>query len=66
MSSARKLDDERLKVAIKATHERRRGTYGPENGISYVATVQGWLYMAGIKDLWNKEIVGDTYRDESL
>ena len=26
--------------------------------IAYVGTEQGWLYMAGIKDLWNKEIVG--------
>jgi len=123
--SARKLEDERLKVAIKAAHERGRGTYGPEKiqdeladvekmeaginrikrlrrelkirckqvkkykattnsnhnlpvalnlldqnfevpgpnqvwvaDITYVATEQGWLYMAGIKDLWNKEIVG--------
>jgi len=28
--SARKQEDERLKVAIKAAHERGRGTYGPE------------------------------------
>jgi len=28
--SARKLEDERLKVAIKAAHERGRGTYGPK------------------------------------
>ena len=28
--SERKLEDERLKVAIKAAHERVRGTYGPE------------------------------------
>lgn len=28
--SVRKLEDERLKVAIKAAHERGRGTYGPE------------------------------------
>jgi putative transposase len=28
--SARKREDERLKVAIKAAHERGRGTYGPE------------------------------------
>jgi len=26
--------------------------------ITYVATDEGWLYLAGIKDLWNKEIVG--------
>jgi transposase InsO family protein len=123
--SARKVEDERLKVAIKAAHERGRGTYGPEKiqselaevermnagisrikrlrrelkircrqvrkykattdskhnlpvapnllnqkfavsgpgqvwvaDISYVATEQGWLYLAGIKDLWNREIVG--------
>ena len=123
--SARKLEDERLKVAIKAAHVRGRGTYGPEKikeelaeveqmeaginrikrlrrelkirckqvkkykattdskhtlpvapnllnqnfavsgpgqvwvaDISYVETEQGWLYLAGIKDLWNKEIVG--------
>ena len=28
--STRKLEDERLKVAIKAAHERGRGTYGPK------------------------------------
>ena len=123
--SARRLEDERLKVAIKAAHERGRGTYGPEKiqeelaevekmqiginrikrlrrqlkirckqrkkykattdskhnmpvapnlldqnfwvsgpnqvwvaDITYVATKQGWLYLAGIKDLWNREIVG--------
>jgi putative transposase len=28
--SARKQEDERLKVAIKAAHGRGRGTYGPE------------------------------------
>lgn len=120
--SARKLEEERLKVAIKAAHERGRGTYGPEKiqdelaevekmaaglnrikrlrcqmnlrckqvkkykattdsnhnlpvapnllnqdfavagpnqawvaDITYVATEEGWLYLAGIKD---KEIVG--------
>ena len=26
--------------------------------ITYIATEQGWLYLAGIKDLWNREIVG--------
>lgn len=123
--SARKLEDERLKVAIKAAHQRGRGTYGPEKiqseladvekmeaglnrikrlrrelnirckqvkkfkattdskhnhpvapnllrqdftvpkanqawvaDITYVATEEGWLYLAGIKDLWNREIVG--------
>jgi putative transposase len=123
--SARRLEDKRLKVAIKAAHERGRGTYGPEKiqeelaevekiqvginrikrlrrqlkirckqrkkykattdskhnmpvapnlldqnfwvsgpnqvwvaDITYVATKQGWLYLAGIKDLWNREIVG--------
>ena len=124
-SSSRWLEDERLKVAIRAAHERGRGTYGPEKiqeelaevenikaginrikrlrralkirckqvrkfkattdskhnlpvapnlldqnftvsgpdqvwvaDITYVDTEQGWLYLAGIKDLWNKEIVG--------
>jgi ACT domain-containing protein len=28
--SARKLEEERIKVAIKAAHERGRGTYGPD------------------------------------
>ena len=123
--SVRKLEDERLKVAIRAAHERGRGTYGPEKiqeeladvekmeaglnrikrlrremkirckqvkkfkattdskhnhpvapnllnqdfevpepnqawvaDISYVATDEGWLYLAGIKDLWNREVVG--------
>ena len=28
--SARKQEDDRLKVSIKAAHERGRGTYGPE------------------------------------
>jgi len=123
--SARTLETERIKVAIKAAHERGRGTYGPEKiqeelrdveqmevglnrikylrrqmkvrckqvkkykattdsnhnlpvapnrlnqkfdvagpnlawvaDITYVATDEGWLYLAGIKDLWNREIVG--------
>lgn len=123
--SARKLEDERIKVAIRAAHERGRGTYGPEKiqdelaeveqmlvglnrikrlrrqmeirckqvkkykattdsnhklpvapnllgqtfavsgpnkawvaDITYVSTDEGWLYLAGIKDLWNREIVG--------
>jgi putative transposase len=123
--SARRTEDERFKVAIKAAHERGRGTYGPEKiqedladvekievginrikrlrrelkirckqrkkykattnskhsmpvapnlldqnfwvsgpnqvwvaDITYVATDEGWLYLAGIKDLWNREIVG--------
>lgn len=123
--SARKLEDERIKVAIKAAHERGRQTYGPEKiqdelrdveqmevglsrikrlrrqmkirckqvkkykattdsnhklpvapnllnrefavsgpnkawvaDITYIPTDEGWLYLAGIKDLWNCEIVG--------
>lgn len=123
--SARKQEDERIKIAIKAAHERGRGTYGPEKiqeelaevdqikvginrikrlrrelnirckqtkkykattdskhnlpvapnllnqdftvsgpnqvwvaDITYIATEEGWLYLAGIKDIWNKEIVG--------
>ena len=123
--SVRKLEDELLKIAIKAAHERGRGTYGPEKiqdelaeveqikvglnrikrlrrelnirckqtkkykattdskhnlpvapnlleqdftvsgpnqtwvtDITHIATEEGWLYLAGIKDLWNKEIVG--------
>jgi putative transposase len=123
--SARKQEDEHLKVAIRAAHERGRGTYGSEKiqdeladvekievginrikrlrrqmnirckqvkkykattdsnhtlpvapnlldqvfamsgpnqawvaDITYVATEEGWLYLAAIKDLWNKEIVG--------
>jgi len=27
-------------------------------GISYIDTDEGWLYLAGIKDLFNKEIIG--------
>jgi putative transposase len=123
--SARRQEEERIKVAIKAAHERGRGTYGPEKiqgelldveqmevglnrikrlrrqmkirckqvkkykattdsnhnlpvapnlldqnfavsgpnkawvaDITYVKTAEGWLYLAGIKDLWNREIVG--------
>lgn len=123
--SPRRLEDERLKVAIRAAHARGRGTYGPEKiqeelaevenmkaginrikrlrralkircrqvrkfkattdskhslpvapnllnqnfavsrpdqawvaDITYIPTEQGWLYLAGIKDLWNKEFVG--------
>jgi putative transposase len=123
--SARNQEEERIKVAIKAAHERGRGTYGPEKiqdelldveqmevglnrikrlrrqmkirckqvkkykattdsshnlpvapnlldqdfavsgpnkawvaDITYVATEEGWLYLAAIKDLWNREIVG--------
>lgn len=123
--STRKLEDERIKIAIKAAHERGRGTYGPDKiqdelveveqiavginrikrlrrqmkirckqvkkykattdsnhnlpvapnlleqnfavsgpnkawvaDITYVATEEGWLYLAAIKDLWNREIVG--------
>jgi putative transposase len=26
--------------------------------ITYVATEEGWIYLAGIKDLWKKEIIG--------
>jgi transposase InsO family protein len=122
--SARKLEDERLKIAIKAAHKRGRGTYGPEKiqeelaevekievginrikrlrrvmnirckqvkkykattdsnhklpvapnllnqdfavpgpnlawvaDLSYIATEEGWLYLAAIKDLWNREMV---------
>jgi putative transposase len=123
--SVRKREDERLKVAIRAAHERGRGTCGPEKiqdelldvekvevglsrikrlrrqmdlrckqvkkykattdsnhklpvapnllnqdfavsgpnrawvaDITHVATDEGWLYLAAIKDLWNREIVG--------
>lgn len=123
--SARKMEEERIKIAIRAAHERGRGIYGPDKiqdelaefegmqvginrikrlrremnirckqskkykattdskhnlpvapnllnqnftvsgpdqvwvaDISYIATEEGWLYLAGIKDLWNKEIVG--------
>lgn len=38
--SARKLEDERPKVAIKATHERGRGTYGPEKIQKELAEVE--------------------------
>ncbi|BCA79007.1 transposase [Desulfuromonas sp. AOP6] len=30
--------------------------------ITYVATEEGWLYLAAIKDLWNREIVGYAMR----
>lgn len=123
--STRKLEDERISVAIKAAHERGRGTYGPDKiqdelaevdglsvglnrikrlrrthglrckqkkkfkattnsrhkmpvapnlldqdfevatpgqvwvaDITYVPTYEGWLYLAAIKDLCTKEIVG--------
>jgi putative transposase len=123
--SARKREDDRISIALKAAHARSRGTYGPEkmqtellavdgldvglnrikrlrrkNGlrcvqkkkfkattdskhkmpvapnlleqdfdvatpgqvwvadISYIPTDEGWLYLAGIKDLCTKEIVG--------
>lgn len=123
--STRKLEDERIKIAIKAAHERGRGTYGPDKiqdelakveqmdvginrikqlrcqmkirckqvkkykattdsnhnlpvapnlldqnfavsgpnkawvaDITYVSTEEGWLYLAAINDLWNREIVG--------
>ncbi len=123
--SARKQEDERLKPAIKAAHERGRGTYGAEKiqkelseadgiavglhrikrlrrqlglkcrqkrkfkattdsshnlpvapnlleqnfdiavlntawvaDITYIATDEGWLYLAAIKDLCTCEIVG--------
>jgi transposase InsO family protein len=26
--------------------------------ITYIPAGEGWLYLAGIKDLWNREIVG--------
>jgi putative transposase len=123
--SLRKLEEERIVAAIKAAHERGRGTYGPEKiqteilavdglevglnrikclrrkhgirckqkrkfkattdsrhkmpvapnllsqkfevlkpnqvwvaDITYIPTDEGWLYLAGIKDLCTKEIVG--------
>jgi len=123
--SLRKLEEERIVKAIKAAHERGRGTYGPEKiqteilavdglevglnrikrlrrkhgirckqrrkfkattdsrhkmpvapnllrqkfevfkpnqvwvaDITYIPTDEGWLYLAGIKDLCTKEIVG--------
>ena len=123
--SLRKLEEERIVAAIKAAHERGRGTYGPEKiqteilavdglevglnlikrlrrkhgirckqkrkfkattdsrhkmpvalnllsqkfevlkpnqvwvaDITYIPTDEGWLYLAGIKDLRTKEIVG--------
>lgn len=123
--SARKQEDERIVVAIKAAHERGRSIYGPDKiqtelfevdgldvglnrikrlrrqhgirckqkrkfkattdskhrmpvapnllgqnfavsqpnqvwvaDITYIPTDEGWLYLAGIKDLCTKEIVG--------
>lgn len=123
--STRELEDSRIVVAIKAAHERSRGTYGPDKiqselvavdglsvglnrikrlrrkhglrckqkrkfkattnskhkmpvapnlldqnfniatpgtvwvaDITYIPTDEGWLYLAGIKDLCTKEIVG--------
>jgi len=38
--SARKLEDEWLKVAIKAAHKRGRGTYGPEKIQDELAEVE--------------------------
>jgi putative transposase len=38
--SPRRLEDERLKVAIRATHERGRGTYGPEKIQEELAEVE--------------------------
>ena len=42
--------------------EQAFGVSGPNKAwvadITYVATDEGWLYLAGIKDLWNREIVG--------
>ena len=38
--SARKQEDERFKVAIRAAHERGRGTYGPEKIQDELADVE--------------------------
>jgi len=38
--SSRRLEDERLKVAIRAAHERGRGTYGPEKIQEELAEVE--------------------------
>lgn len=124
LPSQRALDDERLKVAIKAAHQQTRETYGPlrlqpelrsqgfdagrdrivrlrrelglrckqkrkfkattnskhtypvapnllgqifapirpneawVSDITYVSTDEGWLYLAGIKDVFTCEMVG--------
>jgi putative transposase len=39
--TARKLEDERITVAIKAAHDRSRGTYGPERIQTELAAVDG-------------------------
>jgi len=40
--SARKLEEERIKVAIKAAHERGRGTYGPDKIQDELARWSRW------------------------
>ncbi len=45
--SDRKQSDERLKLEIKVAAD-----------LTYVATQEGWLYLAGIKDVYTCEIVG--------
>jgi putative transposase len=39
--SVRKCEDERISVAIKAAHERSRGTYGPDKIQDELAEVDG-------------------------
>ena len=63
--SRRAREDMRLEVEIRA-HKRTRETFGPErlqhdlaeHGVQAEFVVEGWLYLAGHKDLFNGEVVG--------
>jgi len=60
-----------LEIEIRAAHQRTRETFGPERNftvtapnrvwvsdITYISTGEGWLYLAGLKDLFSGELVG--------
>ena len=69
--SARTQENARLEIEIRAAHQRTRETFGPElnftvtapnrvwvSDITYISTGEGWLYLAGLKDLFSGELVG--------
>jgi transposase InsO family protein len=57
----RHLSDDALLMHIKVTHAETRGGYGWPR--IYIATDEGWLFLAVMIDLFSRQVVGWSLRE---
>ena len=66
--SEQQIHRNHCELLVKAAHSESKERYGYErlhatlteqgHDITYIWTNEGWLYLAGVKDLYTKELVG--------